>query len=346
MKTSDALTRLMELQMGFLTSGCLYVIAKLKVPDQLPESGRASDEIARNVGADARMLYRIMRFLASKGVFREEVGKKFLPTPISNLLKVDVEGSYWAFAIANSERGMPAAALEFLPGVVHGEIPFVRYFGEHPFASMATRPELATLLEKAWQGIHWPETEAILDAYSFESVARLADIGGGHGDVVIEFLQRFPGRTGVIFDTPLVAGHAQARLRRMGLSGRCDAISGDFFREIPIRADAFLLRHILHDWNDDECVTILRNIAAACGTRGRVLIAECVLREPNLADIGKLFDIQMLLHLTGEERSEGAYAELLTRAGFSYRGITPTESIISIMEGVLVTDVRDPLAVA
>ena len=123
------------------------------------------------------------------------------------------------------------------------------------------------------------------------------------------------------------------RLTSKGLSARCEVVGGDFFREIPVRADAYFLRHILHDWNDEECRTILANIAAQCSPGDRVLIAECVISEPNVRDPGKWLDMEMLLFLSGKERTEAEYRDLLEATGFDFTGVTPTNSIISVVEG-------------
>ena len=183
------------------------------------------------------------------------------------------------------------------------------------------------------KGVHGPETAAFLAAYDLKGINTLADIGGGHGDVIVGFLEGDAARHGVIFDIPNVAKQVQKRLDAAGLAARCQVVAGDFFREIPVKADAYFLRHILHDWNDEECRTILRNIAAQCRKGDRVLIAECVVKEPNQPDTGKLFDMMMMLFLTGKERTEFEYQELLESTGFEWVGVTPTDSIISIVEG-------------
>lgn len=332
MSQQSALGRLMPMQMGFLRSACLYVVAKLEVADRLAGGAQSAEALAAASGADADMLYRIMRYLASEGVFEELPAKLFRLTPLSELLRTDVEQSFHPFTVVNSERAFEAV-LAILPAVLEGEIPFVKRFGKHPFDMMHDDPEAAAMLERAWQGVHGPETNAFLDAYDFTGVTRLADIGGGHGDVIVGFLERDASRTGVIFDIPNVAAGVRQRLDAAGLSNRCDVVAGDFFREIPVRADAYFMRHILHDWNDEECRTILRNIAAQCEGGDRVLIAETVIAAPGAPDIAKLFDMEMMLFLSGKERTEDEYRELLEATGFELTGVTATNSIISIVEG-------------
>jgi hypothetical protein len=333
MNKNEALFRLMQMQMGFLLSASIYVAAKLELADQLAKGAASSSDLAERVGADADMLYRIMRYLASEGVFEERPGRVFAQTPLSEMLRAGLAGSFHPFAIINSERAFETV-LELLPAVRDGDIPFVRRFGQHPFEMMHEDPEAAAMLERAWQGVHGPETDAVLDGYDFTGIRRLADIGGGHGDVVVGFLERDASRTGAIFDIPAVATQIEQRLADTGLSDRCEVVGGDFFKEIPVKADAYFLRHILHDWNDAECRTILDNIARQCERGNRILIAECVIKEPNIPDAGKLLDMEMLLFLSGKERTEDEYRTLLEAAGFDFSGVTPTDSMISVVEGV------------
>jgi hypothetical protein len=334
MDRNEALSQLIDLQMGFLKSGCLYVVTKLEVADLLADGEMTSDEIAARVGADQELLYRVMRLLASDGVFEEKSGRVFALTPMSDLLRTQVEGSFHPMTIINSEWGFEAI-IELLAGVQTGQIPFQKRFGKHPFEQLVDAPEKASLMERAWQGIHWPETEAVLHAYDFKGIDTLADIGGGHGDMLVGFLNGNPTRRGVLFDLPAVADQFKRRLNELGLESRCDAASGDFFESIPVKADAYFMRHILHDWNDEECIRLLENIAATAEAGNRVLIAECLIKEPNLPDTGKLFDIEMLLFLSGRERTAEEYGTLLDAAGFELSGITDTNSIVSVVEGRL-----------
>jgi len=328
----DAIETLFQMHMGFVRSACFYAAAKLEVADLLADGPKPVEHVAKATGVDVAMLYRVLRYLASDGVFEERAGREFALTPLSQMLRTDVEGSFHPFAVVNSENGFEIAP-QLLPGMRDREIPFVKRFGKHPFEILLKDPGSAALLERAWQGVHGPETPAVLDAYDFTGIRKLADIGGGHGDVLVGFLERDPSRTGAIFDIPPVAAQMRKRLDAAGLAARCEVIAGDFFKEIPVDADAYFLRHILHDWNDEECRTILRNIAARCRAGARVLIAECVIKAPNTPDLGKLLDMQMLLFLSGWERTEREYRALLESTGFELAGVVPTDSMVSIVEG-------------
>jgi hypothetical protein len=332
MTTRDAIETLFHMHMGFARSACLYAAAKLEIADLLAEQPKTVEQIAAATGVDDAMLYRVLRYLASEGVFEERAGREFGLTPLSQMLRTDVEGSFHPFALVNSENGFEVAP-QLLPAMRDRQIPFVKRFGKHPFDVLLSNPATAALLERSWQGMHGPETPAVLDAYDFTGVRKLADIGGGHGDVLVGFLERDPSRRGALFDIPPVAAQTQLRLDAAGLGARCEVIAGDFFKQIPVDADAYLLRHILHDWNDDECRKILRNIAARCKAGARVLIAECVIKEPNTPDLGKLLDMEMLLFLTGWERTEQEYRALLESTGFDFARVVPTDSMVSIVEG-------------
>lgn len=332
MNKKKALSRLMPFQMAFLGSACLYVAADLEIADRLIKGPKSSEQLAREAGADVEKLYRVPRFLASEGIFEERPGRQFALNETAELLRTDVEQSFQPFVLMNTPRAFEAA-LELLPAVKSGEIPFVRRFGQHPFDMMLADPESAARLERGWQGVHGPETDAFLDAFDFTGIDKFADIGGGHGDVVVGFLKRHPDKRAAIFDMGSVAGTVGKRLEAAGLSNRCEVVAGDFFKEIPVQADAYFLRHILHDWDDQECRTILGHIAARCQAGSRVLIAECVIKEPNVPDAGKLLDMEMLMFLSGKERTEDEYRELLEASGFDFIGVTPTDSIISVVEG-------------
>ena len=332
MDKKAALAKLMPFQMAFLGSACLYVVARLEIADKLNDGPKSSSELASATDANEDMLYRVLRYLASEGIFEERSDRTFANNNTSELMRSDIEQSYQPFTILNSERAFEAVN-EMLGGVKSGEIPYVRRFGEHPFEAMHRDPERAKLAERGWQGVHGPETQAFLDAYDLSDIYCLADIGGGHGDVVVRFLESDPARKGVIFDIPQVAGQVEERIAAAGLADRCESVGGNFFESVPVKADAYFLRHILHDWDDDECRTILRNIAASCEPGDRVLIAETVVKEPNVPDAGKLFDMMMMVFLSGKERTEAEYRQLLEETGFEYVGLTPTDSIISVVEG-------------
>jgi hypothetical protein len=332
MTRREAIETLFQMNMGTVRSACLHAAMKLEVADLLADGPMSVERIAKATGVDVAMLYRVLRYLASEGVFEERAGREFALTPLSHWLQNDVEGSFHPFGVGNAESGF-AVASQLLPAMRTGEIPFVKRFGQHAFATMLSDPATAALLERGWQGIHGPETQAVLDAYDFEGVRKLADIGGGHGDVLVGFLERDPSRTGAIFDIPPVVMQTKKRLAAADLASRCEVIAGDFFKEIPVDADAYFLRHVLHDWNDEECLKILRNIAARCKAGDRVLIAECVIKAPNTPDLGKLLDMQMLCFLSGWERTELEYRVLLESTGFRFTGVVPTDSMISIVEG-------------
>jgi hypothetical protein len=332
MNKIEAIETLFRMHMGMVQSACLYAAARLEIPDKLETGEKSASELAETTGVDTAMLYRIMRYLASLGVFEEKPGQRFALTPLSEMLRKNVPGSFHPFTIFNTENVFEIA-MELVPALQDSAIPFVKKHGKHPFEIMLSDPDSAAFLERAWQGVHGPETDAVLDAWDFSDVQKLADIGGGHGDMVVAFLERDATRSGAIFDLPGVTAQARSRIDAAGLSERCEAVGGDFFSEIPVKADTYFLRHILHDWNDEECRTILRNIAAQCEPGARVLIAECVIREPNVPDSGKILDMEMLLYLSGKERTEDEYRALLEETGFDFIGITPTESMISVVEG-------------
>jgi hypothetical protein len=172
-----------------------------------------------------------------------------------------------------------------------------------------------------------------MQAYDFSDTQVFADIGGGHGEVVTQYLRKYGQSKAIIFDSPAVIEQTRNNFSQKGLSDRCTFIHGDFFFDVPVKADTYFLRHVLHDWNDEECLDILRNIAKNADSGSKILIVECVLKNTNIPDIGKFCDIEMLMYVSGRERSETEYQSLLEQAGIQFNRVIPTESIVSIVEG-------------
>src|SRR5258708_1999027 len=256
---------------GYWVSQALYAAAKLKLADLLKNGPRTSDELAGPTGTHAPSLYRLLRALASVGVFVEDDRRRFGLTPLAECLRSDVPGSQWAMAVMNGEEHY-ASWGELLHSVRTGQPAFEKLFGAGVFDFLSRDPEKARIFDEAMVGVHGRETAAMLDSYHFSGVGVLADIGGGNGSLLSAVLKRYPNLRGLLFDLPGVSERARANLASAGLAGRCDVIGGNFFDAVASGADAYLLRHILHDWDDEECVRILKNVRAAMSDGGRLLV--------------------------------------------------------------------------
>ncbi len=203
--------------------------------------------------------------------------------------------------------------------------PVFEYLGEHP--------DQAAVFDTAMTAIHGPEGPAMLEAYDFSGVSTLADIGGGNGSLLASALEKYPEMKGIHFDLGHVSERAAATFEASGVAERCNMVSGSFFESFPEGADAYLMRHIIHDWNDDQCTQILKNCRAVIPDDGRLLVVEPVIPPGNDPAVGKNMDMVMMLTPGGLERTEQEYRELYAAAGFELTGVTPTPSPVSVIQG-------------
>jgi hypothetical protein len=318
---------------GYWVSQMVHVAAKLGLADLLADVPKTADELAQATGTHARSLYRLLRALASVGVFSEVDDRRFSQTPLSECLRSDVPGSQWAMAVMMGDEHYHAWG-DLLESVRTGQTAFDRLYGQPIFKYLAEHPEQARVFDAAMTSIHGRETQAMLDAYDLSGVHVLADVGGGNGSNLIGILGRYPGIRGVLFDLPHVAERAGANLEAAGLSGRCEVVGGDFFASIPVEADAYFLRHILHDWDDEKAGLILRNIRTSMPEGAKLLVIEHVLPPGDEPSFGKLLDLNMLLLPGGVERTEAEFRQLYRGSGFRLTRIVPAQGDLSVVEGL------------
>jgi ubiquinone/menaquinone biosynthesis C-methylase UbiE len=313
-------------------SRAICTLAELGVADHIQNGvPRAAKELAAATGAHEDALYRVMRFTASYGVFRETENRSFDHTPLSAALRTDAEGSF-----------RPAARMFHLmfPGwqglhhaVQTGGSSFANVFGLPLFDYIGQHLELAPRFDAGMTAFHGHETAAMLDAYDFSGIQTLADVGGGNGSLIMAVLQRYPNLKGIVYDLAHVVGRTRDSIQAAGLASRCSVIEGSFFDSVPPGADAYLMRHILHDWTDEQSVQILRNIRKAVPPQGRVLIVECSVPGANVAALGKDMDMIMLAFPGGKERTSEEYRALFEQSGFRLSGVTSTKSVVCVVEG-------------
>jgi ubiquinone/menaquinone biosynthesis C-methylase UbiE len=330
---SSAQEHINQLICGYWKSQCLYVAAKLGIADLLANGPLSVGQLAERTGMHAPSLYRVLRALASLGVFSEERAKRFRLTPAAEILRSDVSGSKRALAIMMGEEYFRAWG-ELLYSVRTGTPAFDKVFGQPLFDFLAQHPEQAEIFDRAMVGAHGREAADLLDAHDFSVYSSVADIGGGNGSTLCAILERHTNLQGTLFDLPGVVKRARAKVEHAGLSRRMHLVEGDFFQTAPVGADAYLLRHIIHDWNDEQATRILHNIRKAIKRRGRLLIVETVIRPDNEPCFGKLLDLTMLVAPGGKERTEEEYGTLLARTGYRLERIVPTLAEDSVIEGV------------
>jgi len=326
---TEQLTRMLA---GAMLGRALCTIAELGIADMIEsDSPQSVESLARATTTHERSLYRILRFLASRGVFQETDIRHFGHTPLSLCLRSDAEGSFRAGA--QMFHHMFAAVDELHHAALTGEAGFNKAYGQPIFDYIGQNPELAPIFDAGMTSIHGHETGAMLEAYDFSGTQVLADIGGGNGSLISAVLNRYPDLKGILFDLGHVIGRAHENLQSSGLSDRCTIIEGSFFESVPSGADTYLFRHIIHDWTDEQCAQILGHCRKAIPKDGKLLIVEAVVPEGNEPSLAKDFDITMLTFPGGLERTAEEYRVLFEKAGFQLSSITPTPSVISVVEG-------------
>ncbi len=329
---SNLSLQMMQMMTGGVAAQSIGVAAELGIADQLQGAPRTSAQLATATGADGEKLHRLLRFLASLGVFQQGGDGAWSLTPLAELLRSDGPGSMRAGARMFGRSLGPAAA-HLLENVRTGTCAYNFAFGKPIFEDLAGKPEEAAIFDAAMTSVHGGETEAVLDAYKYAGVSVLADIGGGNGSVMIATLQRYPAMRGIVYDQAHVLERTRQHVEAAGLADRCDLRGGSFFESVPAGADTYSMRHILHDWQDDACVTILGHIRKVIPASGRVLVIETVVPEGNAPSPSKLFDMIMMIGPDGLERTEAQFAAIFKASGFKLAGITPTQSPVSVIEG-------------
>lgn len=328
----DRLDQLSRLVGGFRASQAIYVAAELGIADLLADGPRTSDELAAASDSHPDALYRLLRALASLGVLREEDGRRFALTELGDGLRTDAEGSIagWAAFIGRPPFWQSWGAL--LHSVRTGENAFRHVHGADVWSWRADRPEESAAFDRAMESLTRGATAALIDAYDFGRFGTIVDVAGGNGTFLAALLAAFPALNGVLFDQPHVIPGAEPVLAEAGVADRCQVVAGSFFESVPEGGDAYVLKLIVHDWEDEEAVAILRVCRAAVPDDGAVLVIERQLGPPNAAPVGKLSDLNMLVNPGGRERSHDEYAALFAQAGLRLAGVTPTADGMDVLE--------------
>jgi hypothetical protein len=219
-------------------------------------------------------------------------------------------------------------------GLFTGDPGFEKGHGQSLFEYLEQNPGMATFFSETMVGFHGREPPAVAEAYDFSGFGSLVDVGGATGNMLGHVLKRHPGVNGVLYDLPHVVADAPALLASHGVADRVEILSGSFFETVPKGHDAYLMSHIIHDWDDGENATILGNVREAMKPDGKLLLVETVLPEGDEPHMGKMLDMMMMLVPGGEERTAAEYAELLEPNGFRMTLVVPTGSAVSVVEAV------------
>lgn len=328
--------RIKQMVSGYWISQCLYVVAKLGIADLLADTPKHCDQLAAATKANSDTLYRVLRGLASVGVFAETDSRCFRLTPLAECLRGDAPNSVKNSTLMLLDEVHYQSWGDLLHSVQTGESAFEHLHEMSFFQYIQENPATGEVFDRAMTENSSAKTQAITRSYDFAEIKTVVDVGGGAGSLIAAILRNNPHLKGILFDLPQVVKKAPPILKNAGASDRCQFVEGDFFTTIPFGGDACLLKHIIHNWDDEKAIAILRNCRRAMGQKGKVLVIERVILPGNEPAFGKLLDLEMLVMTSGgRERTEEEYRELFTTAGFQLTKITPTPEDISIIEGVI-----------
>jgi hypothetical protein len=323
-------TVLHRLGMGHWISQSLYVVTEMGVADQLRGEARSIDDLAQSVGAHTEALYRVLRALASIGIFTEIKSRHFALTPVGQLLRTDIPDSMHDLATTISRDWEPWGHM--MQCVRTGQSAYHHQYGMSFFSYLQENPNKAELFNKAMGNFVTNHGIVAVSFYDFTPYTKVIDIGGGHGLLMKAILESNPDLNGIIFDLPHVIAVSEKSIIDHGLSGRCKCIQGDFFTSVPSGGDVYVLASIIHDWDDEQGILILKNCRKVIPDQGKLLMLEMVVPPGDTPSIAKLLDLQMLVSLGGKERTEEQYRSLLSDAGFRLNRIIPTSALPSILE--------------
>jgi O-methyltransferase len=330
---TDPAQHVLQLATGYVVSTALQLAVQVGLADHLADGPRTIKELAAATGTNEDALYRVLRLLASVGIFDEVELKRFALTPGAEILRKDAPRSMhdvilfiadplhlrvYGDAIESLRTGKPA--VETTLGM-----PVFEYIKQHPDYSAVFNNAMTTFSAAI--------VPAVLEAYDFSDIDLLVDVAGGHGQVLTSILRKYPKMRGILMDLDHVIAGAQPNIDAAGVAARCQTVAGDFFQAVPPGGDAYVMKHIIHDWDDDRAAQILRSIYTALGSKaGKVILLEGVLAPGNEPSFGKLMDLEMLLLPGGRERSAEEFRALFDRAGFELVRIVATKSPVCVIE--------------
>ncbi|MBO3460020.1 methyltransferase [Aetokthonos hydrillicola CCALA 1050] len=319
---------------SYWISQCIYVAAKLGIADLLKEGERHCEDIAVITGTNKDTLYRLLRALASIGIFAETQPHYFQLTPLGASLQSNCPNSTRNYALLLGEE-FYQAWLNLMHSIQTGKNAFEDFYGMNLFEYYQKNPTAGQIFNQAMTDFSAAVSAAVLAAYDFSSIGKLVDVGGSNGSLLAAILQANPTMTGVVFDLPNVIDKAQDFLEQAGVSNRCQLVAGDFFESVPVGGDMYILKHIVHNWDWERASKILTRCYEAMTKQSKLLLIEQIISSGNEPCVAKLWDMHMLVVCPGgSERTEAEYRDLLKSTGFTLNKIIPTQSDVSLIEAV------------
>jgi len=323
---------LLRMTNAFQVSQAIYVAATLGIADLLEDGPKSADELAKTTGTHAPTLYRLLRALASVGIFIETDGR-FGMTPLAEYLSTDTPGSLRKFVMLIGQQSFWRSWGHLLHSVRTGEPAFPEVYGMAPWEYWADHPEEDAVFKAAMTSLSSGVVAAVVRSYDFSGIGVLLDVGGGEGALLATILAANPSLRGILFDQPHVVGTVGALLERAGVADRCEVVGRSFFEAVPTGADAYLLKSVIHDWDDAAATEILRACRSAMDDRGKLLVVERIIQPGNDPDPAKFSDLNMLVIPGGQERTADDFELLYAEAGYKLSNIIHTGSPYNIIEG-------------
>ncbi|HAA26488.1 MAG TPA: methyltransferase [Cyanobacteria bacterium UBA8553] len=319
---------------GFWVSRAIYITAKLGIADYLQEQPKTAEELAAVTKLHAPSLYRLLRTLSSVGIFVEDNNHRFRLTLVGTTLQTDVPGSLRFMAIAELGSEHYLGWGNLLHSFKTGETAFDHIAGMSLWEYYAQHPEDSKPFDRAMTDMTAIVVEAVLESYDFSSLSTVVDIGGGQGSLIAAILKANSTLKGILFDQPSVIEEALPQLEAHSVIDRCAVVAGNFFESVPVGGDAYILKWIIHDWDDEKAIAILKNCHQAMSDNGRLLLIEQVISPRSELPFAQLMDLNMLVTMGGRERTQQEYRSLLQAAGFQLTRIIMTLSSMHIIEAI------------
>ena len=327
--------QVLQVATGYIASSALYAAITLNIADHLARGPKGVAELATATTANEDALYRVLRLLASLGIFAEVGPRQFALTPAAELLRKDVPGSLRGMAVFLPDPVHYRIYEDIMDSMLTGKPAVETALGMPVFEYLAKNPEYSQVFNDAMTAMSAPVAGAAIEAYDFSTIGTLVDVAGGHGEVLMSILKANPNVKGILADLGHVVDGAKPRLASAGLADRCQTVACDFFAAVPEGGDAYIMKHIIHDWDDERASMILKNIGTAMGAKkGKVILLESVIAAGATPDLGKFIDIEMLLLPGGRERTADEFRSLFERSGFTMTKVVPTKSPLSVIEAI------------
>lgn len=324
---------LMQFSIGYMVSASTGVAARLKIADLIGAGPKPVAELAREAQVNEDALFRVLRALASVGIFAETEPRTFVNTPVSDKLRAGAADSVRDMVIWLTTPIHFQTYAELMHSVKTGTTAIDQVTSYECFEYFRRNPDVGEIFNKAMTGFSAMMAPLVLEAYDFSGLGTIADIAGGHGFLITSILKKHSDLRGILFDLPHVCAGGRAAVEGQGLASRCEVAEGDFFQAVPA-ADSYVMKHIIHDWDDQRAIQILKNCASSMRGNGKILLVESVIAPGNDPHFAKWIDIEMLTLPSGKERSEKEFAELLAQAGLRLTRVVPTKSPVCVVEAV------------